>query len=235
MTSISRRTTAAAFGAAMVAAAALLFAFAMHAHAQGNGNGNGNAHMQMQHTDPLTRTEASVEFRDQMRKLWEDHITWTRLAIISLAADSPDTTPTVQRLLDNQVDIGNAIKPYYGDAAGSQLTSLLHDHIVIAAELITDAKAGDTAAFADAQTRWYDNANQIAQFLHDANPKNISLADMQAMMKTHLDLTLEEASDRLQRNFPGDIAAYDQVHNEILGMSDTIALGIIEQFPNSFR
>jgi hypothetical protein len=233
MTSISRRPAVFGIAAALVVAAALVLAFSMRAHAQGNGNDHAQAHMQ--HTNPLLRTEASVEFRDQMRKLWEDHITWTRLAIISLAADAPDTQPTVQRLLDNQVDIGNAIKPYYGDAAGDQLTSLLHDHIVIAAELVTDAKAGDTTAFADAQTRWYDNANQIAQFLHDANPQNISLADMQAMMKTHLDLTLEEASDRLQGNFPGDIAAYDKVHAEILEMSDTIALGIIEQFPNSFR
>ena len=105
-----------------------------------------------------------------MRKLWEDHITWTRLAIISLEGGTPDTAATVGRLLQNQTDIGNAVKPFYGSAAGNRLTALLHDHITIAVELLQDAKAGDTAAFDAAKTRWYANANDIADFLSAANP-----------------------------------------------------------------
>lgn len=214
---------------AIAVAAALALVVTLRASAQ---SGGGHDHV---HTDPLARTEASVEFRDDMRKLWEDHITWTRLAIVDLVGNTPDTQPTVDRLLQNQVDIGNAIKPLYGEAAGDQLTSLLHDHIVIAAELINDAKAGDNAAFADAQARWYANANDIAAFLHSASPQAIPLADAQQMMKTHLDLTLQEASDQLQGNFTGSIATYDQVHAEILQMADMISLGVIQQFPKSFR
>ena len=75
-------------------------------------------------------------FQDAMRKLWEDHITWTRLAIVSFAHDLPDLPATQARLLRNQVDIGNAIKPYYGTAAGNQLTALLKEHIVGAVALL---------------------------------------------------------------------------------------------------
>src|SRR5215217_3579879 len=64
-------------------------------------------------------------FQDAMRKLWEDHITWTRIFIISAAGDLPDKAAATERLLQNQADIGNAIKPYYGDAAGDKLTTLL--------------------------------------------------------------------------------------------------------------
>src|SRR5512141_3276206 len=103
-------------------------------------------------------------FHDGMRKLWEDHITWTRLYIVSAASDLPDKGLTAQRLLQNQVDIGNAIKPFYGDAAGNQLTALLRDHILLAAQLIDAAKSGNKAAFADANQRWYANANDIADF-----------------------------------------------------------------------
>src|SRR5690349_13254045 len=64
-----------------------------------------------------------ASFHDAMRKLWEDHITWTRLFIVSAATESgnlPDLGATVDRLLQNQVDIGNAIKPFYGAAAGDR-------------------------------------------------------------------------------------------------------------------
>ncbi len=169
-----------------------------------------------------------------MRKLWEDHITWTRLYIVSAAANLPDKDATAGRLLQNQADIGNAIKLFYGNAAGDQLTALLRDHILIAAQLIDDAKRGDTAAFAADKTRWYANGDEIAEFLHAANPKNWPLADMQAMMKSHLDLTLQEASAHLTGDYAGDIAAYDAVHVEILQMADMLSMGIIQQFPKAF-
>src|SRR5438045_5278235 len=122
------------------------------------------------------------EFRGAMRKLWEDHITWTRLFIVSAAADLPDKDATTQRLLQNQVDIGNAIKPIYGDAAGEKLTALLREHITTAAELVTAAKAQDTAKMGDAKTRWFANADAIAAFLSSANPKNWPSAEMTRMM-----------------------------------------------------
>ena len=96
----------------------------------------------------------SVALHADMRKLWEDHVTWTRLAIISLETGTPDTDATVARLLRNQTDIGNAIKPYYGGAAGNELTRQLRTHILIAADVVAAAKAGDQAKLADAQARW---------------------------------------------------------------------------------
>src|SRR5262249_47717540 len=110
-------------------------------------------------------------FHDAMRKLWEDHITWTRLFIVSkgtVADDLPDLQATVDRLLQNQVDIGDAVKPFYGDAAGEQLTALLKTHITTAADLVTAAKAGDQDATKKASDAWYANANDIAAFLNSA-------------------------------------------------------------------
>lgn len=175
-----------------------------------------------------------IAFNQEMRKLWEDHITWTRLFIVSAVAGLPDETATADRLFQNQVDLGNAIKPFYGDAAGNELASLLHDHIAIAAQLVADAKAGNASAVAADSTAWYANANQIAVFLNAANPKHWPLALMQSMMKTHLDLTLQEAVDQLNGNYPASVADYDKVHLEILTMADTLSSGIIAQFPSKF-
>ncbi|HSD85363.1 MAG TPA: hypothetical protein VLG46_15985 [Anaerolineae bacterium] len=183
---------------------------------------------------PVAAATSALDFRTDMRKLWEDHITWTRLYIVSAAADLPDKDQVAQRLLQNQVDIGNAIKPYYGDEAGTQLTALLKDHILGAADLLAAAKGGDQAKVAAASQKWYANADDIATFLSKANPKSWPLADMKDGMKMHLDLTLTEATARLQGNFAQDIADYDKVHEHILGLADLLSSGIIAQFPDKF-
>ena len=183
---------------------------------------------------PVMASESSAqkEFHDAMRTLWEDHIMWTRLYIISATGNLPDLAATTQRLLQNQTDIGNAIKPFYGDAAGNQLTGLLRSHILVAADLVAAAKAGNQSATTDASARWYANADSIATFLSTANPSNWKLADMKSMMKQHLDMTLEEAVDRLHANYTAEIAAYDHVRDEILQMADMLSDGIIAQFPS---
>jgi hypothetical protein len=174
-------------------------------------------------------------FHDGMRRLWVDHVTWTRLFIVSFAADLPDLQATTDRLLQNQVDIGTAIEPFYGRQAGNQLTDLLTDHILTAAQLLQAAKDNDQAAFDQASADWYANARDIARFLHQANPKHWSLADMRSMMKTHLDLTLQEAAQQLGGDFAGSVATYDQVETEILHMANMLSAGIVAQFPSRFR
>jgi hypothetical protein len=172
-------------------------------------------------------------FRADMRVLWEDHIVWTRMVIVDVIGGTPDTDAALTRLLKNQADIGNAIKPFYGDAAGARLTSLLRDHILIAGRLLTTAKAGDAAGFATANADWYANANDIAHFLAAANPR-WPLPDLQAAMKMHLDTTLDEAVARLTGDWAADVAAYDRVRTHILHMADVLSDGIIAQFPSAF-
>jgi hypothetical protein len=187
------------------------------------------------HVDPRALvTKKQVVFHDQMRKLWEDHVTWTRLAIVTFADGSAGFDASATRLLQNQTDIGDAIKPFYGRAAGTRLTVLLHDHITIAVELLQAAKAGDTAAFDAAKARWYANANDIADFLAAANPRFWPRATMRAAMKTHLDQTLAEAVDELGADYPASVAAYEEIHLHILDMADLLSSGIIRQFPRRF-
>lgn len=172
-------------------------------------------------------------FRAAMRELWEDHVVWTRQVIVGIVGGAPDTDAALTRLLRNQTDIGNAIKPFYGEAAGNQLTSLLREHIVIAGRLLTSAKSGDAAGSAAAKADWYRNGDDVARFLATANP-NWPLAEMQAAMVGHLDTTLAEAVARLTGDWDGDVVAYDAVHQHILHMADTLSDGIIAQFPSAF-
>ena len=184
------------------------------------------------HAD-VASTKAAA-FNASMAKLWEDHIVWTRMVIVDFAAGLPDLKAAETRLLRNQIDIGNAIKPYYGAAAGNALTQLLRTHILEAVPVLQAAKGGDKAGLTKALGTWYANGHQIAVFLSKANPHAWPLLMTSSMMKHHLDLTAKEAVSRLEGHWSADIAAYDQVHNEILQMANMLSSGIVSQFPNRF-
>ena len=188
-------------------------------------------------------SQSAVTFHDAMRKLWEDHITWTRNVVISFEVNVPKSRVTLpdlgaalDRLFKNQVDIGNAIKPYYGNDNGDELTGLLHDHIAIAGEILQAVKTGDTAAYEDANARWYANAHDIAVFLSQTlDPPIGTLADMDQMLRDHLDRTTDEVVARHNSDWTADVAAYDKVHAQALEMADMLSNGIIANFPSKFR
>ena len=206
-----RMTLAVAATAAVIALAAAGGATAAHDHNHGS--------------TAAARTVKAQRLHDGMRKLWEDHITWTRLAIVSFAGGLPDLPATENRLLQN----------HYGNAASAKLRGLLRAHILGAVALLQAAKANDTAALTKAHDAWYANGNDIADFLASANPRNWPRGEMRSMMKSHLDETLKEAVDRLGGKFTADIADYEAIHKTILEMADMLSDGIVAQFPNRFR
>jgi hypothetical protein len=203
----------------------------------GTGHSESAAHAESGHSHARSAalSGAQASFHDDMRKLWEDHVTWTRLAIVAFADGSAGFDATAARLMKNQDDIGDAIKPFYGDAAGDQLTALLKGHIGIAVDLLKAAEAGDDVAFQSANTEWYANADEIADFLAQANPRYWPQATMRAAMKAHLDQTLAEASHELTGNYAASVADYDEIHHHILDMADVLSNGILRTFPNHFH
>ena len=173
------------------------------------------------------------KLNQDMRKLWTDHVVWTRDYIIAAAADSPDQKAAADRLMKNQEDIGNAVAAYYGRDAGNRLTALLKEHIQIAVELIAAAKADDKAKVAAADRRWQQNGDQIADFLSSANP-NWPRATLAEMMRMHLSTTNDEVKARLNKQWEQDARAYDAVYAHILKMADALSDGIVKQFPEKF-
>lgn len=168
-----------------------------------------------------------------MRKLWADHVTYTRLYIIAAANGTADAQPTLDRLMQNQDEIGQAIAPYYGADAGNKLGQLLRQHIAIAGDIVAAAKANDQAKVNDGEARWHANAADLATFLSGANP-NWPRQAVLDMLNTHLSLTTDEAVNRLHGNYAQDIADFDKIFNQAMMMADTLSNGIIKQFPNRF-
>ena len=189
--------------------------------------------MEHQKIDKAVYTQSVVDLRDAMRKLWEEHIMYTRNFIISALGGLEDTGKVAERLLRNQDDIGNAIKPIYGDEAGKKLSALLRDHILIAADIVKAAKTGDNDGVAKGQKRWTENADEIAVFLSSANP-NWQVQTLKNMLYVHLALTTTEVVSRLKKDLASDIEAYDKGHAHMLMFADVLTSGIVKQFPKKF-
>ena len=184
---------------------------------------------------PITITPKALAFHDGMRALWEAHGTWTERAIVDFVGGLPDTQLVIGRLLQNQTDIGNAVKPYYGANAGNELTALLKEHINAAVALLEAAKSGDASATAKAKAAFYANGNQVARFLHASNPRHWSMRAMETMMTIHLNQVVALAVDQLEGHYAEAISLYNVYIGHILDMADMLSSGIMQQFPAQFR
>jgi hypothetical protein len=198
-----------------------------------SGCASTSAEMEGMATPRAAESRTAEVFRQSMRKLWSDHVVWTRQYIVAAAQNDPSAEAAAARLLQNQVEIGDAIEPYYGAAAGDRLTNLLQDHIRIAVDLVAAAKAGDATRQSDANTRWHRNADEIATFLSSANP-NWPRETLVNMLHEHLALTTQEATARLQRRWQDDVSTFDRVVAQALSLADALSEGIIQQHPQRF-
>ncbi|WP_066300731.1 acetylglutamate kinase [Bacillus sp. FJAT-29937] len=179
-------------------------------------------------------SKAQMDLNNLWRVLWEEHVAWTRMAIISIVFKLPDKDFVIKRLLHNATDMGNVMRKFYGNRIGDRFAQLIKEHLVLAADLVTAAAAGNTNAANIAERKWYANADQIAIFLNSINP-NWSVKGVREMMYEHLRLTKSEAVYMITKDFASDVAIFDQIQKQALGMADEFTSGIIKQFPAAFQ
>ena len=174
-----------------------------------------------------------MELSDRMNTLWEQHVFWTRLLLISIAENLNDLSQTQERLLRNPKDIGNIYQIYYGREVANEIEQLLTEHLVIGANLITALKNGETDKARELNSRWHKNADDMARAFSSINPY-YKEQEVRQMLYRHLELTTEEVSARLRKDYQADINAFDRVEEEALMMARYFTNGIWRQFPDRF-
>ena len=169
------------------------------------------------------------ELVSDFRKLWEQHVEWTRMAIMGIVHDLPETDLIIQRLLRNPLDFAAAMQPFYGDEVAKNFANLLTEHLMIAAELVRAAKAGNSSEVSDADRRWRQNADEMADFLAGINSE-WNEEDWNAMLDEHLDLLSKNVADMLSGDYEESIQGFDDIENQALEMADVMADGVMMQF-----
>lgn len=238
MNTHSRPARALVLAASIVATACLLVACgAGPATSAATPNIGDHSDHSGQDTGTPTRTKrpTRADMRVAMRELWADHMQWTYATVDAFFHNPDAVQPTLDRLLANQRDIGNSIKPFYGNKAGDALTALLTEHIQGAVPVLQAAQAGDQAALQTALDAWHANAEAIADFLSAANPNSWPATATRPMMKGHIDQTVVYATDLLKGDYSSAIQAYDEANDHMMMLADTLADGIAKQFPNKVR
>lgn len=170
-----------------------------------------------------------MQLSNAVRRLWTEHVLWTRFFIVSTAFDLPDLQPVTDRLLQNPVDFAVALKPFYGEQTAMQFSRLLTDHLLIAAQLVNAAKSGDTAQADMQRRRWYENAGDIAGFLASVN-RFWNEEKWKRLLFDHLRMTENEAVFILKGQYEKGIKEYDGIQAEALQMADVMTCGIVRQF-----
>ncbi|MEY2191829.1 glycosyltransferase [Neobacillus sp. BF23-41] len=180
-----------------------------------------------------TMSESAHQLKFNFRRLWIEHGIWTSRYIVSAEANLKDQQMVLARLLKNQDEIGNAIKPFYGEAAGTKLAQLLREHILLAGKVLEAAKTKNQADLKKYNTAWYKNADDIAAFLSSANP-NWKKNTLKQLLHAHLRMVTNSVLARLKKDWNGDIRAFDEGEIHLIKIADVLSDGIIKQFPQKF-
>lgn len=184
--------------------------------------------------NPNKKTNANtLKLNNDMRKLWEQHSFWTKLAIMSIANGSPDVQLVSQRLLRNPDDFKKLFTNFYGPTASERFSELLKGHLLIAADLVNAAKRKDNAAVNMLDNKWHKNADEIADTLSHINPY-WNRESIKNMLYEHLSLVKSEAIAILTNKYEDSISLFDKIEDQALMMADTFTTGILKQFPNKF-
>lgn len=180
----------------------------------------------------LNKPAVKLQLAEQ--KLWIDHVSWTRNFIVSDLSSLGDKDVVLQRLLKNQDEIGSSIKPYYGEEAGNKLSKLLREHITIAGQVVDAAKNNNKDDLDKYNKSWYKNADEIADFLANANP-NWSDSQLKDMLHKHLEFVTDQVVARIKKDWSADVESYDKGEEHMTKFANTITEGIIKQYPDKFK
>ncbi|MDR5587228.1 MULTISPECIES: glycosyltransferase [Clostridium] len=178
--------------------------------------------------------KATCDLRMSEQILWIDHVSWTKSFITSDLSSLEDKKTVLERLLKNQDDIGNSIKPYYGEAAGNKLSVLLREHIELAGQVTDAAKSENKDDLEKYNKLWYENADKISDFLSSANP-NYSNKVLKDMLYKHLQFVTDQVVASLNKDWKSDIESYDKGEKHMIMFADILTDGIIKQFPQKFK
>jgi len=162
-----------------------------------------------------------VDLRSALRKLFTDHAVYTALVMKSIVDSGKDISVLLNRLLLNQKDIGDQLKPIIGNENGDKITEVLTSHIKLAGEVIKAAK-NLNPNLNDKINILFNNSDIVAETLTSLNPEALPFDLTQNMFHTHNQFVIDMTVGRLAGDYLKEQHLYDAYYNELLLLADEI-------------
>lgn len=168
----------------------------------------------------------------RLRKLWSDHVYWTREAIIGNFNFNSEININniIERLYNNQTDLGNLFSEFYGTKIGNAVKNLFDEHINIIAKLISTIKnpINDESELIEKSKKIEEiaemainNSTDIAINLNKINKKFGTKHYLSKQLKKHVELVFDQIKN------PNDLSIFDRSFDHILKMADQMTNGFI--------
>jgi len=176
--------------------------------------------------------EKIAELYAKSNQLWNEHICYTRNAIISLLNGTKDLDAVSDRLMKNQEDIAELLYPYYDRNDVDAYTAVLKEHVVLAVSLVNKIKTGEDTT--EATKAWYDNGDKMLTWMENENSYYWSRIVTQPLWNDHLKWTIDEATNRVKEDWVADIETFDNNRYCMGKWAELYATGIVYNNMESF-
>jgi hypothetical protein len=179
----------------------------------------------------MSNINNQVNLINTFRRLWEQHIWWTRSFIISTICELDDLPSVTERLLRNPNDFAVVLRNFYGIDNAKKFDFLLTEHLLIAESILNNLKLEKNEDFYQDKKKWYANADDISIFLANLNPY-WPVKQLQTLLYEHLKMIEDIIVLRMNARFSVEVARFDSTEAQALKIADTMSYGIINQLTN---
>ncbi len=170
-----------------------------------------------------------MELNNDMRKAWSQHNFWDAMFKTSLMNSLDNTDAVQKRLMQTPEEIASVFAKFYPQSTVNQLQKLLEEHVRLAGEYTAAHNNGSMERAEQVENQMYQNVDQIARMLANANSK-YDYEELRRMMRRHLDLMKNSMMADRNGEHGEAVRMMDENTALLMDLSDALTNGLVEQF-----
>lgn len=164
-----------------------------------------------------------------MRRIWVDYATWTTALINAILFEAGDQIAIRERIHNSSDELVSLFSQFYGTEEAGKMRYLLRKYGETLSFLIKAYDRKDAVAITTLRQQMYSLADDFSQLLSQMNP-NLDRTTLQVMLYEMINSTENEISRTLAREYDKNIAAYDDLLDQIYRLADELTYGLQRQF-----
>ena len=182
-----------------------------------------------------TPTQISEECQKQitllsnLRRVWAQHVWWSRLYILSIVYDLPYQDLIFNRTLRNSSDFFRFLERFYTPKQLKPIETLFEEYNKTKSTYLYNKVAGNSYAASIYRKRWYEIADQLADLMYQLNPF-LPPSRSKPLIYSLIEGTDSQVENMLIGQTEKEIMFFDMIELEAYEFADFIATGMMSHF-----